>query len=808
MKGREVKLLVIEDCSKEFDCLNRMFKNIAEFDIDFRRVEDIHSAITELQRDKYDLVVVDFNCNQLIEPVDILKLRELYHHLPIVIITNQDLLSWISRDVLNEVQESIIRDNISAPLVSQAIQHAVGRRRIERRLRQSELRFRNVIENIVDAVIVIDREGTLKFVNPAAEKLFDKRKDQLVGAPFGFPSVLDDSIEIEILRTNGGVVTAEMRSAQIDWDGEQVCLASLRDITDRKQIEKALRASELRLAQIIQGSSLPSFVINRDHVVTHWNKACENLTGKMASEIIGTRDHWLAFYSDPRPTMADLILDGKNAIEIARHYDGKVKLSSHIEGAFELEQNFHDMGNRSRWIYITAAPLRDRDGRISGVIETLQDITSRKKTEEALKRSTRELSNTVRQLEKANQKILQQQKSVLEEERLKVILHIVGATAHEINQPLSALLGNIELLREDYKNPEKLLEYLGQIEIAGLKINEILKRFQVIHQEDITPSKGESMSININQNLSILSIEDNDQDYKWIQDLVRDENKIKLDRARNLRQAQLHLHKRKYDLLFLDFTLPDGNGLDFITWMNQVGDTTPVIVITGKGNEMIATQIIQRGAYDYLPKSTVSKNTILRSIVSTLEKSRIKNELRQTQKKLVEMSIKDELTGLYNRRYMMESLERELARANRYNTDLVICMLDIDHFKEINDTYGHIAGDRILVEMGQLLSETFRQSDLACRYGGEEFSLILPNTDIDQALISCDRFRELVAKRRFNFDNQIVRMTISIGLASFLESEAKSSAELIARADQALYKAKNNGRNRVIANRSTDLSRA
>jgi PAS domain S-box-containing protein len=150
-----------------------------------------------------------------------------------------------------------------------------------------------------------------------------------------------------------------------------------------KAAEKALRASEKRLSQILDRSSIPTFVIDKSHVITHYNRAMENLTGISANEIIGTRKQWMAFYAKERPILADLVVDNASGEEIARLYGTKCQKSEVIEGAYEAENFFPDLGESGRWVFFTAAPLRDAEGRVTGAIETLQDIGQRKQAEEA-----------------------------------------------------------------------------------------------------------------------------------------------------------------------------------------------------------------------------------------------------------------------------------------------------------------------------------------------------------------------------------------------------------------------------------------
>jgi len=170
--------------------------------------------------------------------------------------------------------------------------------------------------------------------------------------------------------------------------------------------------------------------------------------------------------------------------------------------------------------------------------------------------------------------------------------------------------------------------------------------------------------------------------------------------------------------------------------------------------------------------------------------------LRERERNLQAISVTDELTGLFNRRFLNAALIKEIAAVRRSRTALSLAMMDVDHFKEFNDTYGHLAGDQALVELGGMLTQILREEDIACRYGGEEFAAILHNADISAAQDVAERIRSRFARAAFQSGGgKAVYMTISIGVAQLRPDE--NPDELLSRADQALYQAKQSGRNRV-----------
>lgn len=229
----------------------------------------------------------------------------------------------------------------------------------------------------------------------------------------------------------GGVLQHYSVSGTPLFDGNGVFVGYLgvgRNVTELRLAEQALMESRRRLAQIVDRSPVPIFVIDKAHCVTDWNQACERLTGVPAPRVVGGREAWRGFYAAPRPTMADLVIEDAAELNIALHYGDKCARSRLIPGAYEAEDFFPQMSG-GRWLFFTAAPLHDSRGLVSGAIETLQDVTERKVAERAEREHWQ-------QLQVAHAELQQTMRQLVEAEKLASLGRLVSGIAHELNTPL------------------------------------------------------------------------------------------------------------------------------------------------------------------------------------------------------------------------------------------------------------------------------------------------------------------------------------------------------------------------------------
>jgi diguanylate cyclase (GGDEF)-like protein len=214
------------------------------------------------------------------------------------------------------------------------------------------------------------------------------------------------------------------------------------------------------------------------------------------------------------------------------------------------------------------------------------------------------------------------------------------------------------------------------------------------------------------------------------------------------------------------------------------------------GNLDVDVPVLARGELGYMTE--VFNDMVTRLRQGREELAAMNRTLRERNRELHELSITDSLTGLYNRKHLMEVLTKEVARAERYQRPLALLMIDVDHFKVYNDTCGHLAGDEVLRKVAAIFRGSIRESDCVGRYGGEEFLIILPETVADDAGRIAERIRSRLAEEDFPAGSQTVKITVSGGVASF-PGNGRSPESLLRSADAALYQAKNRGRNRVVS---------
>lgn len=259
------------------------------------------------------------------------------------------------------------------------------------------------------------------------------------------------------------------------------------------------------------------------------------------------------------------------------------------------------------------------------------------------------------------------------------------------------------------------------------------------------------------------------------------------------------LSQEEISMIVCDVMMPGMDGFKFLEFISLEKRLEHVNVIMLSGNLGVLDRIrgLENGAVDYITKPFHPQELILR-VKMLLKMNRLQNDLKAKITELERVSIIDNLTGLFNSRYLYDALVREYNRCERFNLKLSLIMLDVDYFKEINDTFGHQRGDTVLREIGRVLQSILRGYDFAVRYGGDEFMIVLSQNTVIGAHIVAERIRKVIEEspflRELCGDH---RITVSVGVASYPDDTIEGSDALISMADNALYKAKREGRNRV-----------
>ncbi|MBI3735020.1 diguanylate cyclase [Candidatus Sumerlaeota bacterium] len=275
----------------------------------------------------------------------------------------------------------------------------------------------------------------------------------------------------------------------------------------------------------------------------------------------------------------------------------------------------------------------------------------------------------------------------------------------------------------------------------------------------------------------------------------------RIEQATSLAQALQILDKQKFDVILLDFGIVTPEGNPAFTPIREKAPKTPVLILTDEHDTRLSIRMMQQGAQDFLPKKEIQPLSLKRAVRNAMERQRINTDWEAAQKELLdrleELAFIDDLTGLYNRRHLRRALISEMMRADRYAIPLSLVMIDLDKFKWVNDTYGHPAGDKVIAQLGHVIRSTTRDTDIAARYGGDEFCVVLTETDVIGAEVFAERLRKKIAAEKFSMSEGVeLSCTSSLGVAGYSRA-IFDTVGFIKRADKAMLDAKQSGGNAV-----------
>jgi two-component system cell cycle response regulator len=300
-------------------------------------------------------------------------------------------------------------------------------------------------------------------------------------------------------------------------------------------------------------------------------------------------------------------------------------------------------------------------------------------------------------------------------------------------------------------------------------------------------------------NARILVVDDRTSSIERIESALAGRHEI--DVEENPQGALFRAADGNFDLVMLSLDFSNFDGLRLVGQIRSLERTRhlPILLVTDPEQDARVLRGLDLGANDYVLRSA-DKNEMIARVRSQVRRKRYADKLRDNVQYSMELALTDPLTGLFNRRYMETHIGTLVERSAARGKSLSVLMLDIDYFKSINDTFGHDAGDDVLREFAERVKSSIRGIDLACRLGGEEFVVVMPDTDLGVATLVAERIRRRIAEERFPIgrNGKTIEVTISVGIACRLGAQ-DNAPQMLKRADEALYRAKRDGRNRVVA---------
>jgi two-component system cell cycle response regulator len=378
--------------------------------------------------------------------------------------------------------------------------------------------------------------------------------------------------------------------------------------------------------------------------------------------------------------------------------------------------------------------------------------------------------------------------------------HIPVVMVTALNQPSDRVKG-LEAGADDFlTKPVTDVALVSRVRsLARLKMVTDELRMRAVTSREIGIQDPERDAVaETGRNGRILIVDDRPSSYERIMTTLSAEHTV--DVQSDPAEALFHVAEGNYELLIVSLGMKDFDGLRLCSQVRSLERTrnVPILAMAEADNNARLVRGLEIGVNDYLIRP-IDKNEMLARVRTQIKKKRYTERLRDNVQMSIEMAITDALTGLFNRRYMETHFAALVEQAASRGKPIAVLILDIDHFKSVNDTHGHDAGDDVLREFSMRIRKSIRNIDLACRYGGEEFVIVMPETDMTVATMVAERIRRRIATEPFPIQQgaRQLEVTISIGLSANSEP-GESAAAILKRADTALYRAWRDGRNRVV----------
>ncbi len=720
------------------------------------------------------------------------------------------------------------------------------RKLAEQAMARSEENYRLLVENQAGVVVKFDAQGNILFASPGLCRVLGRTEGELIGAhygPFvhpedrpgaeaGFQDLFEPphslDVQVRIMTASGWRWYALNQRAVLDAEGqlaEVVCTG--RDIDEQRRAELALMESEARFRILTESASIAIFIIQDDRFV-YMNPAGARISGRSRTELLGLT-FLEVIHPDMRETLAGYSRARRQGEDAPSSYEFKIQLPSGEERWLEMEvsileyqgkpatigtasditerhraeKTLRESEARFRAIFDSAAAgiaLAGPDGGIVQVNRKFQDmlgyepaeVMGRKPEDFAYPEDREASAENTRQALAAMPEGYRIEKRYRRKDGSAIWVDLSVSPILDVEGRVTALMSVILDITESYQVRTALAETLAEMDsilensLVGILV---MRRRTVLRANTrLADMLGFSPEEILGKNARLFHVSDRHYD---------EFGQVYLSR----------LNRTQFTNIEYPFRRKDGREI----WCRVAGkaidpadmDRGVVWCLEDITEEKKAQQALRQYAKDlFRTKQQVEESARrLASMIQELddknarleeevaERRRVEEALRDSERRYRELSLRDELTGLFNIRHFFEQAEAELRRTNRYGHPLSLLFIDLDNFKKFNDTHGHLAGDKVLAGLGEVLASSIRDTDLAFRYGGEEFVVLLPETAGPEALRQAERVREAFARRTAEAG---AAQTLSMGVAQYVQGE--SLRDFIHRADQAMYKAKHLGK--------------
>jgi diguanylate cyclase (GGDEF)-like protein/PAS domain S-box-containing protein len=674
--------------------------------------------------------------------------------------------------------------------------HAENERKLAvEALREISQNLQAIIETSPVPIMALDPEGKVKIWNPAAERVFGWNQTEVLARDLStVPTEKQEEhrmlrervlrgetlagVEIRRQKKDGSPIDLSLSAAQLRSPDGSVngIMSVMADISERKRAEAALQASEERYRTLAEAAHDAIFVIGRDGRVQYVNSFAAQLFGRRAEEIIGRR----------RAELFSPEVSGQQERSLREVFETAAPLYVEAKTVFPRGEV---------WLGTWLVPLREEGGAVSAVLGISRDISVRKAAEEALQRTEEQYRSI---FENAIEGIYQSTPDG----------HFVSANPalarmYGYGSPEELMTTVTDIGRQLYVDPNQRAAFKQRLETEGVVRDFI---YQVLRRDGSVMWLAENARAVRGESGQVVYYEGTCED-------------ITARKQADEAVARLAFIVESSQDAIVGKTL-EGTIVSWNTGAEKMfgysaeeikGKPIAVLLPSDRSNEMVEIfERIKRGEHvDSYETVRVGKNG--KTVDVSLTVSPIKDaagcivgassiarditEHKRLEAKLVHLANHDPLTDLFNRRHFQEELYRQLAEARRYGTRGALLFLDLDQFKDINDSLGHLAGDQLLTSLAGLFRERLRETDIIARPGGDEFAVLLPHTDAQQAKAVAEHLLGALRRHTMVVGEKLIGVTASIGIV-LLPEHGITVGELFARADLALYQAKENGRNR------------